>query len=412
MQGRSATGNNMSVGSVLTVTKLNEYVSSILSNEPRLRSVRVSGEISGFKRYSSGHLYFNLKDSGAVVACVMFRSDAAKLSIDPRDGMQVVVRGSVNVYVRDGKYQLYASGMTAAGEGELYMAFLQLKERLQAEGVFENARQLPVLPRCIGIATSDTGAALRDMLNIIRRRFPKMNVLFAPCRVQGAGAAEEICASVIALQRFEYCDVIIVGRGGGSYEDLSCFNDEQLARTIAASRVPVVSAVGHETDFTVADFAADLRAPTPSAAAELCCPIYEDLAYQLSDSIEAAASAAQDRLSAQKRALVGLMGSAAMANPRHAVELLRQRLNSKVQSSAGIAGERLRAARAELSALSRRLIDASPDSIMSRGYAVITDRQGSPVCGIDGISPGDGVLIHMRGGLADATVNVVINDNR
>ena len=400
----------MAAGTVLTVTKLNEYVSGILSNEPRLRSVRVSGEISGFKRHSSGHLYFNLKDPGAVVACVMFRSDAAKLGFEPEDGMRVTVRGSVNIYVKDGKYQLYASGMTAAGEGELYLAFLQLKEKLQAEGLFANERPLPAMPRCIGVATSDTGAALRDILNIIHRRFPSMNVLFAPCKVQGEGAAREIAAAVNLLQRFEKCDVIIVGRGGGSYEDLFCFNDELVARAIFASSVPVVSAVGHETDFTIADFAADLRAPTPSAAAELCCPLLEDVRYELASCLSSAREALEDRLEANKRSILGLMGSAAMANPLHSAKLLRQRLEAKKAEAVRITGERLREARTRLGALRTRLYDASPDTVMGRGYAMITDAAGAPIIGVDSLASGDRVLIRMLGGTADATIDSVSKD--
>ena len=392
---------------VLTVTKLNEYVSGILSNEPRLRSVRVSGEISGFKRHSSGHLYFNLKDSGAVIACVMFRSDAAKLRLEPRDGLQVVVRGSVSVYVRDGRYQLYAAGMQIAGEGELYRSFLQLKYKLAQEGLFDNARELPAMPRCIGIATSDTGAALRDMLNIIKRRFPRMNILFAPCKVQGEDAPLEIAAAVNALQKFGYCDVIIVGRGGGSYEDLYCFNDETVARTIASCRVPVVSAVGHETDFTIADFAADLRAPTPSAAAELCCPIYDDAAWQLEDCVSLMQREVADRLTEERRKVAGLMGSAAMANPKHTAELLRQKLNARVSEAARIAKERCANARTGLTALRTRLADASPNAVMSRGYAMITDESGKAVAGIKALTEGEGVHIHMLGGTAAATVNKV-----
>lgn len=394
----------MAVGAVLSVTKLNEYVSGILSNEPHLRSVRVSGEISGFKRHSSGHLYFNLKDAGAVVACVMFRSDAAKLKIDPRDGMQVVVRGSVSVYVKDGRYQLYAAGMTAAGEGELYAAFLQLKDRLQAEGVFENARDLPLMPRCIGVATSPVGAALRDIVNIIRRRFPRMNILFAPCSVQGESAPAEIAAAINSLQKFDYCDVIIVGRGGGSYEDLFCFNSELVARAIASSRVPVVSAVGHETDYTIADFAADLRAPTPSAAAELCCPLYADALYSVRADMAALRDNAKNAISAGKRDLLGIMGSAALAAPAHSIDLFRQKLHGRLADAEHRCKTALSSRRAELTAAVQRLSDASPRAVMRRGYVLLTDRKGDVISSASQLTAGEAVRIEMTDGAADAVI--------
>ena len=395
---------------MLSVTKLNEYVSGILSNDPRLRSVRVSGEISGFKRHSSGHLYFNLKDAGAVVPCVMFRSDAAKLKIDPRDGMQAVVRGSVSIYVRDGKYQLYVAAMREAGEGELYRSFLLLKQKLEEEGLFENNRELPLMPRCIGIATSESGAALRDIVNIVRRRFPNMNLLLAPCQVQGADAPREIVAAIRALQRFERCDVIIVGRGGGSYEDLYCFNDERVARAIASCRVPVVSAVGHETDFTIADFAADLRAPTPSAAAELCCPVYADTAACVESLLKDLSDRARDRLAAEKRSLVGIMGSSAMANPQHAVQVRRERLKSVLLPVGERASNALSRRRTELSSAVGKLEAFSPNSALARGYALVTDCGGKIIKNVSMLEPGDGVVINMHGGSADATVGTVRKD--
>ncbi len=389
---------------MLSVTKLNEYVSGILSNDPRLRSVRVSGEISGFKRHSSGHLYFNLKDAGAVVPCVMFRSDAAKLNIEPRDGMQVVARGSVSIFVRDGKYQLYVAGLREAGEGELYQRFLMLKQKLEQEGLFGNERALPLLPRCIGVATSDTGAALRDIVNIIQRRFPNMNILLAPCQVQGPEAPREIVAAVNALQRFDKCDVIIVGRGGGSYEDLYCFNDESVARAIAACRVPIVSAVGHETDFTIADFAADLRAPTPSAAAELCCPVYAEIASELNYCIDELMTGISERLAEQKRALVSIMGSSAMANPHHAVEVLRERLKAKLTPASAMASGALSQTRVLLQAALSRLDAVSPAKMLSRGYALVTDASGRAVTKAEGVCAGAEISINWQDGAASAVV--------
>ncbi|MCR5809633.1 MAG: exodeoxyribonuclease VII large subunit [Clostridiales bacterium] len=389
---------------IFTVARLNEYADRVLKNDPRLRSIKVSGEISGFKRHSSGHLYFSLKDSEAVVSCVMFRSSAASLKLDPRDGMKVVAHGSVSIFARDGKYQLYVDSMRADGEGELYRQFLLLKAKLEEEGVFENARPLPVLPRAIGIATSETGAALHDMITVTRRRFPGMNILFAPCQVQGEGAAESIRAALRVLQKFPACDVIIVGRGGGSYEDLYCFNDEALARDIASSKVPVVSAVGHETDFTIADFAADLRAPTPSAAAELCCPVYEELEGGLSYEIEAAGRIVEDRLRSAGNALSRLTGSAAMANPHHAIDIKREKLRSLAERLGTGANAKLLAARAKLEGRRETLKAISPQGVIDRGYAVVTGTDGAIIKDVSGLAPDMRIGLRMAGGRASAVV--------
>ena len=392
---------------VFTVSKLNEYADRVLKNDPRLRSVKVSGEISGFKRHSSGHLYFNLKDSDAVISCVMFRSAAASLKLDPADGMQVVVRGSVSIYPRDGKYQLYAEGMKSEGAGELYMKYLLLKDKLEREGVFKNERELPVLPRCIGVATSRTGAALHDIITVTRRRFPAMRILLAPCQVQGESAPKEIISAINALQRFPNCDVIIVGRGGGSYEDLYCFNDESLARAIASSRVPIVSAVGHETDFTIADFAADRRAPTPSAAAEICCPVLADIEASLEGAKEAMESAASSRLKDARMGLESLLGSSAMSNPGHAVALLRERLISKTGSLSAQVRTAMLSAWSSLTAKQERLKAIGPMEVLSRGYAIISDSEGGLIGSAKALSEDMPVNIRLYDGRASALITGV-----
>lgn len=394
---------------VYTVAGLNEYAASVLSNDIRLRSVRVSGEISGFKRHSSGHLYFNLKDSEAVIPCVMFRSSAARLRGEFADGLRVTVHGSVSIYPKDGKYQLYADGMKPAGEGELYRQFLLLKARLEAEGLFDASRKrpLPALPRVIGVATSETGAAIHDIVTVIRRRFPSMNVLLAPCLVQGEGAPQEIVSAISALQRFPKVDVIIVGRGGGSYEDLYCFNDEGVARAIAASRAPVVSAVGHETDVTIADLAADRRAPTPSAAAELCCPVYEDLAGETEYLASCCTRSAQSALLAARSALDSLTGSAAMANPHHSILLRRQGLASASAMIGASASGALASNRERLTGCTERLRALSPAAVLARGYSIVTDPAGAVIKSAAELSPGVPVRIVMGGGSADARVTAV-----
>ena len=392
---------------VFTVSRLNEYAARVLSNDPRLRSIKVSGEISGFKRHSSGHLYFNLKDADAVVSCVMFRSASASLKLEPRDGLLVTVHGSVTIYPRDGKYQLYVDGMRASGEGELFRRFLLLKEKLGAEGVFSNERPIPALPRMIGIATSASGAALHDIVTVTRRRFPNMNLLLAPCSVQGEGAPREIAAAIRALQRFPECDVMIVGRGGGSYEDLNCFNDESVARAIFASRVPVVSAVGHETDFTIADFAADLRAPTPSAAAELCCPVYSEEIGAVEDAAASILGVMREKLSAARSDLLRLTGSSAMANPSHSIKLMRERLASIAERTDVIAKTAMISAEGKLSATIERLRALSPGEALNRGYAMVLSGDGRVLKNVTELEKDMRIEVVMAGGTASAEVTEI-----
>ena len=259
----------------VSVTQLNEFVKALIDGSDCLSNLYVKGEISNFKNhYGTGHYYFTLKDDGGLIRAVMFRSSAAKLKFMPENGMKVVVHGRVSAFVRDGQYQLYADSMEPDGVGALYIAYEQLKKRLESEGLFapERKRPLPKIPTRVGIITSATGAAVRDMIHVAGRRFPFAKLILYPSLVQGPGASAQLIEGVKYFNRTASVDVIIIGRGGGSIEDLWAFNDEQLARTVAASQIPVISAVGHETDFTICDFVADRRAPTPSAAAEIALP--------------------------------------------------------------------------------------------------------------------------------------------
>ena len=263
----------------ISVSQLNEYVRKLISGDPMLRKIRVRGEISGFKKHISGHLYFTLKDEGARVQCVMFKQSAMYLNFQPRDGMRVVADCSASLYAQSGTYQLYVDGMTQEGAGELFLRFEALKQKLSAEGLFDPSvkKPIPMLPKVVGVVTSRTGAVLRDIVRVAGRRNPDVSILLAAASVQGSGAAEEIVSALDRLNKDGRADVILCGRGGGSIEDLWPFNEEIVARAIARSRIPVISCVGHETDFTIADFVADLRAPTPSAAAELAVPVKEEL---------------------------------------------------------------------------------------------------------------------------------------
>ena len=394
---------------VFRVSELNEYVSLVLSNDPNLCDLRVSGEISGFKRHSSGHLYFSLKDESALVRCVMFRQQAIRLNFQPQDGMQVLLYGKASLYEKDGSFQLYANYLKKSGEGELYLRFLKLKKELEERGWFDEARKRPIpfLPRKIGVVTSGTGAAVQDILNIISRRFPRMPVVVASVRVQGAGAAEEIAKAIRQMNRKNAADVLIVGRGGGSMEDLWAFNETVVAEAIVQSKIPVISAVGHETDFTIADFVADLRAPTPSAAAELAVPemdaVYEAVRLQ-SRRMKRALQSRVERM----RANVKLFASA------KAFRLLENRLLSERQSldntrelaSRG-AKDRISRARAELNQLSVKLRALDPSAVLERGYAILTDENGRAISGVTSMQAGDHVAIRMHDGTADAKIDQV-----
>jgi len=396
---------------VFSVSELNEYVGALLSIDPNLSDIRVSGEISGFKRHSSGHLYFSLKDENALVRCVMFRQQAMRLSFRPEDGMQVVLVGRASLYQKDGSFQLYANALQKSGEGELFKKFLALKAELEKKGYFaeERKRPIPFLPGRVGVVTSGTGAAVQDILNIISRRFPRMPVVLASVRVQGQGAAQEIAHAIGRMNEENAADVLIVGRGGGSMEDLWAFNEPVVAEAIVNSRIPVISAVGHEADFTIADFAADLRAPTPSAAAELAVPemdaVYEAV-RSLSERMRRSLNAAVEKM----RANVRLFASAnAFRLLERKVADSRQTLDLTREHATRGALERVRTARAALEQARAKLVALDPDAVLERGYAMIADPAGKPVSGVKVLKPNDRVSIRMHDGTAEAAIERVKN---
>ena len=315
---------------VITVGQLNRYVKSLLEGNPHLADVYISGEISNFtNHYKSGHLYLSLKDDQALVKAVMFRGAASRLKFTPENGMKVIVRARVSLYEKDGAYQIYIEEMQPDGVGALQLAYEQLKARLAAEGLFDESRKrpLPRYPSRIGVITSPTGAAVRDILNILGRRYPLAEVVMVPVLVQGDGAPPQLCRALQLLNERQAADVIIIGRGGGSIEELWAFNDERVARAVAGSRIPVISAVGHETDFTICDFAADLRAPTPSAAAELAVPDQNELQVRLLHLRQRAAAAAEHRLREDTQRLLHLRQKRCLASPLYAVEEQGMRLD-------------------------------------------------------------------------------------
>ncbi|MDR3050649.1 MAG: exodeoxyribonuclease VII large subunit [Oscillospiraceae bacterium] len=395
-------------GWVLSVAQLNEYVRRSLAADPMLKRVALRGEISNFKRHTSGHLYFSLKDEEARIACVMFRQHAYGLAMHPQDGQRVVLTGQAALYAKDGQYQFYAQRMRRDGVGDLFLRFEALKRKLDEEGLFDPSRKrpLPLLPRIVGVVTSPTGAAIRDIVQVATRRNPRVRILLCPVRVQGEGAAQEIARGIAVLSRVPGVDVLLVGRGGGSMEELWAFNEETVARAICASPVPVVSAVGHETDFTIADFVSDLRAPTPSAAAEHAVPRMADLQDALASHARRLRGALAQRMAAWQAGLRQARLSLLANAPQRALAHQMQRLTHAVRRLDAAAAAYLAARAARLNALAGVLSALSPQSVLARGYAYLT-AVGRPVTSAAALYPGLRLGIRLRDGEAQAVVEEV-----
>ena len=396
-------------GQYFSVTQLNEYVRMLLDGNAVLSDIWIKGEISNFTNHRTGHMYFSVKDAGASVRVVMFKAHAARLKFEPRDGMKVLLHGRVSAYVPGGQYQFYADLMEADGLGSLYLAFEQCKARLQAEGLFDPARkkQIPRLPGRVGIITSPTGAAIRDIINVTGRRYPQGELLIFPSLVQGEQAAAYLAGGIRYFNRAQNVDVIIIGRGGGSIEDLWAFNDERLAREIAASAIPVISAVGHETDFTICDFVADLRAPTPSAAAELVFPDRLALKAELDARLARIGALTLSGVQARKRQLQTLSASRALRSPatvlaekQMRVDELWLRLQSAGQQMTERKKQTLGAAVGKLEAL-------SPLAVLQRGYAVATDRDGGVATSASAFEVGQSMTVRFADGAVNATVQSI-----
>ena len=359
----------------LSVSELNDYVRRAIASDPSLRFLSIRGEISDFKKYSSGHWYFTLKDETSMIQCVCFRQYNMRLDFRPENGMKVVLTGAVGLYAERGQYQFYAESMTRDGVGELYLKLEALKNKLMKEGLFDVAkkRPLPLLPRAIGVVTSRSGAVIHDIATVTRRRFPAMQIILRPAQVQGEGAAEDIAAGIAEISALPEVDVVIVGRGGGSLEDLWAFNEEIVVRAIAACPVPVVSAVGHEVDVTLSDLAADVRAATPSVAAEVCVPEREALIATIGKMRDAMTRAAKNDLLA-RRSRLALCEKRLAA--RHPAALMRD-----AQAKADLLGHRLQALmerqftllKTKTNQLSEQLNALGPKQALTRGYAVLLD---------------------------------------
>lgn len=388
-----------------TVTRLTQHIRTLLETDVTLQDVWVQGEISNLSRPASGHVYFTLKDARASLRCVMWKGDTRRLNLPVQDGMEVEAHGRIGVYEPQGAYQFYVDIIRPVGEGLLYQEFLRLKALLESEGLFDSERKRPIpeFPRTIGIVTSSTGAALRDMLNTLRRRLPLVEVILAPSPVQGDEAPPGLVAALKKLDRLRV-DVILLARGGGSIEDLWAFNDERVVRAVAASVVPVISGVGHETDFTLCDFAADLRAPTPTAAAELATP------YTLLD-LNAGLQAYQSRLAAStlnlltthKTGLAALGARLRFSSPGRRIQIERQRLDDHARRSLSALAHRISLDGTRLKGLERRLTALNPLAVLGRGYAVVTRKQdGSLVSKMEQALPGEHILIRVSDGQFEA----------
>ena len=366
---------------VYAVSELNGLIKALLDSVPELSGVCVRGEISNYKVYPSGHHYFSLKDEGGVIRCVLFKSQALRLRFRPENGMKVIAVGRVSVYPRDGAYQLYCDALSPDGVGDLHVAFEQLKEKLWREGLFDEAHKkpLPKYPKTIAIITSPAGAAVHDMIRILRRRYPLAKVKLLPVRVQGAEAPAEIVGALRYAGRHRVADVIITGRGGGSIEDLWAFNDERVARAIYNCELPVISAVGHEPDVTIADFVADARAATPSHAAEMAVPDRAELLEKLQSQRLRMARSEHRRLEQLRRRLTELAGKRVLTDPLAPVQDKRLLLDHAQKELIHAAQVRLAEPRRALAALAASLDAMSPLKVLGRGFALVTDEKGKPV---------------------------------
>lgn len=388
------------------VSEINGYIRELFELDVNLQNIELEGEISNFTAARSGHLYFTLKDESSQIKCVMWRSAAQKLRFDPQEGDAVVLKGSISVYEASGVYQFYATKMKPAGRGDLMVAFEQLKQKLQSEGLFDPERKqpLPRFPAKIGIVTSINAAALRDILNVLTRRYPLADVLISPTLVQGTDAPPQIVRALRWLDGRTDVDVILVARGGGSIEDLWAFNDEAVAREIAAASHPIVAGVGHETDFTIADFVADVRAPTPSAAAEIATPDIGSIEEFVAGSAQYMQQQISNRLAVGMESVDTLTRTLRLLGPSHQIQTYRQKIDQLLMALDNSGGRRVAEKSHALSLLQTRLESANPKSILARGYAIVTRDDQTIVRRASEVSAGETLTIKVSEGEIEAEV--------
>ena len=399
---------------VLSITQINEYIRSQMDSDALLNNVAVRGEISNYKVYPSGHHYFTLKDEGAALKCVMFKGNAMRLRFRPDNGVKVIAMGKISVYPRDGAYQLYCTAMAMDGIGDLYAAFEQLKRKLEAQGLFDPAHKkpLPKYPGTIGIVTSSAGAAIHDMLRILRKRYPLSKVRLLPVRVQGVEAPEEIAGAIRYANMYRLADLLIVGRGGGSIEDLWAFNDERVAYAIYHSDIPVISAVGHEPDVTISDFVADLRAATPSNAAELAVPDQDALRQMLDSMSGAMATALSRQLTSARRHYQLLSAHPSLQSPVGYLEQRRKNLELLKNKLISIQNQQINSAKARYIAMTSKLDAMSPLKVLTRGYAMAQREDGTVLRSVSQVETGDSITISVSDGRLCASVTEITETGR
>lgn len=394
----------------ISVAQLNRYVSRLLEQDAHLNPVMVRGEISGFRAYPSGHLYFSLKDEQASVSCVMFRGQAQRLRYRPANGDQVIATAKAGLYDRDGRFQLYVSDMVSDGQGDLHLAFEQLKKKLEQEGLFAADRKKPIprLPHLIGVATSSSGAVIRDIIQVLGRRFENFRLQLIPVPVQGPDAAPAIAAAIERFNERGEADILIVGRGGGSIEDLWAFNEEIVARAVAASQIPVISAVGHETDFTICDFVADMRAPTPSAAAELAMPVKSEALRAIDDQTRRLARALKQQLTWQRQHLRHMTENRVFRQPLERFERERMDLDQLYRRLHQSSRLHLNRHQQQLAILAHQLDALSPLKVLSRGYGLVQSaHDGRTIKSTALINSGDLIDVWLSDGVLDCQVRQV-----
>ena len=390
----------------ITVTDLNKYIKGRIDNDEMLNNVLVKGEISNFKNHYTGHMYFTLKDENSLIKCVMFKTYTTHLSFMPKDGMKVIVLGGVSVFERDGVYQIYAKAMKEDGLGNLYVAYEELKNKLSNEGLFDEKykKPIPFMPKTIGVLTSNTGAVIRDIINVSTRRNPNVNIRLYPVPVQGSGAGEKIAEGIEFMNKNKLADVLIIGRGGGSIEDLWPFNEEVVARAIINSKIPIISAVGHETDFTIADFVADLRAPTPSAAAELAVANIDDVRENLRAYNNRYKVSLKKKIELMKMSYEKCMTRQAFKNPTQKINEQYMLIDMKVKSLQNSILLKIKEDKTKFVKEVAKLDALSPLKTLTRGYSIISKQDGKIAKEVKDLSQGEKVSIRLSDGSVDAQV--------
>ena len=391
----------------ITVTDLNKYIKNKIDGDEMLNNVLVKGEISNFKNHYTGHMYFTLKDENSLIKCVMFKSYTTHLSFMPKDGMKVMVLGSVAVFERDGIYQIYAKAMKEDGLGSLYTAYEELKKKLEQEGLFAEShkKKIPFMPKTIGVLTSNTGAVIRDIINVSTRRNPGVHIRLYPVPVQGPGAAEKIAEGIKFMNENKLADVLIIGRGGGSLEDLWPFNEEIVARAIYDSELPIISAVGHETDFTIADFVADLRAPTPSAAAELAVANIEDVRETLKLYNNRYKVALKKKIELMRLSYEKCMARPAYKNPIQKINEQYMVIDMKVKALQNSMMLKLKEAKTSFVKETAKLDSLSPLKTLTRGYSIVTEQDGKIIKSVNDLNSGEKVNLRLSDGQKTATID-------